>query len=306
MKHLVAKPAALRPGDRIALVLPSGPVDPVELSRGRKILEDKGFIVDLPAASPPFRIFAASDQDRYQELSGVFADPGVRAVWAARGGYGMNRILPRLDAAWLRAHPKLVIGFSDATALLTHQVQRAGVAAIHGPMVAHDLVREAEKGGLRHLLEICAGRADWQIPIPTTLRAGRAEGPVAGGCLSVLASLAGTPAAVSFAGRIALLEDHFEAPQRRIDRLLIQLRQSGAFDGVRGIFFGVMHECGNEAELAETILDCLGDLGVPIGFGAPVGHGPSHLAIPFGIATELVLADSAGGRLLGRESAVTG
>ncbi|MEO2169716.1 MAG: LD-carboxypeptidase, partial [bacterium] len=280
-------------------------VEEEELSRGRKVLEGKGFIVEPPAASSPFRIFAANDEDRYQELSGAFADPGVRAVWAARGGYGMNRILPRLDPDWLRAHPKLVIGFSDATGLLVHQVQRAGVAAIHGPMVAHDLAREAAQGGLEHLLELAAGRADWQIPVPVTLQAGRAEGPVAGGCLSVLASLAGTATAVSFDGRIALLEDHFEAPQRRIDRLLIQLRQAGAFDGVRGIFFGVMEGCGSAAELAETILDCLGGLGVPIGFGAPVGHAPVHLAVPFGIAGDLVLAKSAGGRLLGHESAVT-
>lgn len=304
MKGSIQRPRALVPGDRIAVVAPSGPFIPEELAQGIEILRHRGFLIDPPVLRKTRGIFAASDDERFADLWRAAIEPGVRAIWIARGGYGLTRILHRLDPVGLREEPKLLIGFSDATALLAFWVQRAGLVGIHGPMVAHDLGREADQGGLDHVLEIAAGRSDWRVPIPTTLAAGSAEAPVAGGCLSVLASLAGTPDAVSFRGRVALLEDHYEKPRRRIDRLLTQLRRSGSFDGVRAIFFGVMHECGPTQELHETIMECVGDLGVPIGFGAPVGHGPSHLAVPFGVAAKLELAEGGNGWLSGLDAAV--
>lgn len=292
-------------GDRIAVVAPSGPVDRDALAAGIAVLQQAGFVVEAPVERPLWRLFAGTDEERLGELQAAFDAPEVRAVWLARGGYGLNRLLPRLRLSDRVAREKLVIGFSDATALLT-AVEAAGGHAIHGPMVAHDLVREAEGGGLSHLLRLAEGESDWTIPIPTVLRPGTARGPVRGGCLTVLASLLGTPAAPVFADSIALLEDHHEAPQRRVDRLLIQLRQSGALAGVRGLFFGVMEGCGSPAELRETILDCLGDLEVPIGFGAPVGHGAANLAVPFGVEAELSLSVASAGQLAGREGLASG
>ena len=294
------RPGALVAGDRIAVVAPSGPVDVEALAAGLAVLREAGFEVKAPGNRPPWRIFSGTDAERLAELQDAIDSPEIRAVWMARGGYGLNRLLPQLRLTGPAIREKLLIGFSDATALLT-AVEAAGGRAIHGPMVAHDLVREASGSGLAHLLELAAGKSDWSVAIPTTLRAGDARGPIRGGCLTVLASLAGTPAAPVFADSIALLEDHHEAPQRRIDRLLVQLRQSGAFDGVRGIFFGAMEGCGPLEELHETILDCLGDLAVPIGFGAPVGHGPSNLAIPLGLEAEMSLRAAEGGQLMGRE-----
>ena len=292
-------------GRRVAVVAPSGPVDQDALAAGEDVLRKAGFTVSLPTDRPVWRIFSGTDADRLAELQAALDDPDVEVVWMARGGYGLNRLLPQLRLSADILHGKLVIGFSDATALLT-AVDAAGGRAIHGPMVAHDLVREAASGGFAHFLSLAAGRSDWSVPIPTTLQPGVARGRVLGGCLTVLASLLGTPAAPAFAGRIALLEDYHEAPQRRIDRLLIQLRQSGALDGVEGIFFGSMDGCGPPAELHETILDCLADLGVPIGFGAPVGHGLSNLAIPFGVGVEMSLAAGGGGALAGREGLSVG
>lgn len=268
-------------------MIPSGGVHPERLSAGLAVLERRGFeaVVWAPAAS--YRYFSGRDEERRQALVEAFSDPSVDAVWLARGGYGMNRLLPGLDVEWLRAHAKLCIGFSDATSLLQLLVQRAGVAAVHGPMVAHDLVREDGTGGLDHLLALVAGRSDWSIAIPRGIATGDVTAPLLGGCLTVLASLAGTPFAPSFEGSIALLEDTHERPQRRVDRMLVQLRQSRMLDGVRGVVFGAMPECGPTPELLETIDDCLGDLGVPIGFGAPLGHGDRHLAAPLGVRVRL-------------------
>jgi muramoyltetrapeptide carboxypeptidase len=281
------RPRALRPGDRVDVVVPSGGVDPERLAAGVAVLERRGSEVTVRSPSASYRYFSGRDEERRRALLEAFGEPSVRAVWLARGGYGMNRLLPGLDVEWLREHAKLCIGFSDATALLEVLVQRAGVAAIHGPMVAHDVAREDGAGGLDHLLAIASGARDWSIAVPRGIAAGEANAPLIGGCLAVLASLAGTPFAPSFHGAIALLEDTNERPQRRVDRMLVQLRQSRMLDGVRGVIFGAMPDCGPEPELLETIFDCLGDLGVPIGFGAPLGHGSRHLAVPLGVAVRL-------------------
>lgn len=281
------RPAALRPGDRVAVVTPSGPVDGDRLARGVALLEDLGFRVSVPPPMTPWRLFAGRDEARRGQLLAAFADPEVRAVWCARGGYGVTRVLGDVDPAWLRRHAKLCIGFSDATALLQLLVQRAGVAALHGPMVAMDLPGQRDAGTLDHLLGLLAGADTWRVPVPRRIVGGTASGPVYGGCLTVLASLAGTPLQPRFAGGIALLEDVSEKPLRRIDRMLVQLRQTGMLDDVRGIVFGTMPDCGPADELCEAIGDCLGGLGVPIGFGAPVGHGPVHYAVPLGVAARL-------------------
>jgi len=281
------KPAALRPGDRVAVVTPSGKVDPDRLREGAAVLEELGFRVSLPASGQIHRYFAATDDDRRRQLLDAFADPDVRAVWCARGGYGVARFLPEVDPAWVRRHPKLCIGFSDATALLQFLVQSAGVAALHGPMVAHDLVAQREVGTIEHLLALAGGASGWCIAVPRAVRDGDVSGPLLGGCLTVLASLAGTRLAPRFAGAIALFEDTNERPLRRIDRMLVQLRQSGILDGVRGIVFGTMPECGPADDLCATILDCLGDLDIPIGFGAPLGHGTVHYGVPLGVAVRL-------------------
>ena len=287
------KPRALAPGSHVAVVVPSGGALAERLSAGVAVLEQRGFRVSVAAPSASYRIFSGRDEERRRALLDAFADPGIDCVWLARGGYGMNRLLPGLDVEWLRDHAKLCIGFSDATSLLARLVCGAGVAAIHGPMVAHDLVREDAEGGLDHVLALAGGASDWAIEVPHGIVAGETAAALLGGCLTVLASLAGTPFAPSFAGAIALLEDTHEAPQRRIDRLLVQLRQSRMLDGVRGVVFGAMPECGPPEELVWTIEDCLGDLGVPIGFAAPVGHGPRHFALPLGVRVRLAI-DRAG------------
>lgn len=311
----LVKPPALRRGDLVAVVAPGGPVDPERLELGIATLESRGFRVRAPTlVAGGYRYFSATDAERSEALLAAVDDPGVRAIWWARGGYGGNRLLPGLPAARFRERPSLHVGFSDATAWLEFLVGRAGLAALHGPMVASDLAaRPLDEAALDHVLGLAAGNARWQIPVPTALREGVVEGPVRGGCLSVLCALLGTPWRPSFAGAIAFLEDVNERPLRRIDRLLWQLRQSGALDGVLGIVFGEMPGCGPSDELRLTIESCLAGLDVPIGFDAPIGHGSRNLAIPLGVPVRLVLGGreaaaaapgAAAGRIEGTEPVV--
>ena len=285
------RPAALRPGDTIAVIAPAGAVQAERLAVGVAFLQDRGFNVRPPRAATavPSRYFSAHESERRADLLDAFADPEVRAVWCARGGYGSARLLPGLEPEWFRSRAKLVIGFSDATALLHFLVSGAGVAALHGPMVAHDLASQSARS-LEHLFAVLAGAAEWRVDVPRAIRPGEAEAPLMGGCLTVLASLAGTPFQPSFAGAIALLEDTNERPLRRVDRLLTQLRQSRMLAGVRGLIFGAMPNCGDPDELCATIDDCLGDLGVPIGFGVPFGHGDENFALPLGVRARLTVA----------------
>ena len=284
------KPAALRRGDTIAVVSPAGPVQPARLARGIALLEERGYRVRSrpDEATAPFRYFAASEPQRRAQLIEAFDDPTVRAVWCARGGYGSGRLLPALDVDRLRARAKLLIGFSDVTALLQLMVVKARVAAVHGPMVGHDLAGQ-DPAALDHLFAMLEGAKDWRIDVPRGVRAGSASAPLLGGCLTVLASLAGTPFAPRFDGAIVLLEDTHERPLRRVDRLLTQLAQSGMLSGAAGIVFGAMPDCGDADELCAAIDECLGGLDVPIGFGAPLGHGAENFAVPLGVRVRLTV-----------------
>ncbi len=263
------------------------------------MLEGHGFEVVVPTARAPHRLFAGTDAERLADLLAAFDDPAVDLIWCARGGWGAQHLLPSLDPVWLRARPRLCVGFSDATALLTFLVDQAGVAAVHGPMVAHDVAREDAAGRLGEVLALLQGGPRWTLEVPETLVAGEVVAPVRGGCLSVLAALAGTPWQPSFRDSIAFFEDVAERPQRKIDRMLTQLIQAGALDGVRAFVFGAMHECGPADELRETILARVESLGVPVGFGAPCGHGPVNRAVPLGLPARLILPASGGGTLGG-------
>lgn len=274
-------PPPLQAGDKIAVVAPSGPADPARLERGCSILRGLGLDVVVGEHAldrGPLRYLAGSDADRAADLQDAWCDPRIAAVLCARGGYGATRVLDHLDWAALReAPPKLLHGSSDITALHIAFGGRLGVTTSFGPMVA-TLVVDAGAEVLDHLR---AGLFGAGAPVrgDRALRAGRAEGTLTGGNLSLLASLIGTPYAPEpAAGRIAFLEDVDEAPYR-VDRMLTQLLQAGWFDGVAGIVLGTWIGCG---DLAPVFADRLMPLGVPILAGVPVGHGPRQLTLRLG------------------------
>ena len=250
---------------------------------------------------------AGSDAERGADLQRMLDDPTIRAVFCARGGYGAQRIIPTLDLATVRRQPKPVVGYSDATVLITALV-RAGVVGIHGPMVAVDLARGLSPRSLAHLERVLSDPSYlWEVEVPLSIRPGRATGRLLGGTLSVLATTLGTPYAPDLDGAVLFLEDVHEWPYR-LDRLLTQLRQSGKLDRIAGVVFGTMAACRtlDGVSAVEVIRDAFAGAPYPVGFGLPAGHDPAdsgveNLALPLGVEVEL---DVDRGRLAALEPAV--
>ena len=282
-------PPPVRPGDRVGVAALSGPVDPKRLARGMETLGHLGF---EPVAAENLAstrgYLAGSDDERLAAFHRLAADRTLSAVFFARGGYGSLRVVDRLDWELLAAHPRAYVGYSDLTPLLSAVVGRLGLASFHGPMVAADLARGLSPEEEGSLLGALAGDLPSLVPVATWLVPGAAEGPLAGGCLSLLAAAAGTPFAPDFEGAVVLLEDLGE-PLYRLDRLLTQLRLSGLLSGAAGVVVGHLDlPAGQDpGALVELLADRLGDLGVPVALGASSGHSPPNLTLPLGLLCRL-------------------
>ncbi|MFD6288031.1 LD-carboxypeptidase [Streptomyces sp. NPDC060205] len=299
MKELV-RPARLVAGARVAVVAPSGPVPEERLQAGLDIL--RGWDLD-PVVGPhvldrhgTFGYLAGTDADRAADFQAAWCDPSVAAVLCARGGYGVQRMADLLDWDALRAAgPKVLVGFSDITALHEAFAARLGLATLHGPMAAGiDFVKNARaQDHLRATLfapeSVRTIRSAGPALVP-----GRAAGVLLGGCLSLLASELGTPhARPSAGGGLVCLEDVGEEVYR-LDRYLTQLLRAGWFDGVAGILLGSWERCGPYERVRELLLDRLGGLGVPIVEEFGFGHGEGALTVPFGVRAELDARRGAG------------
>lgn len=283
------KPGPLRRGDVVGVVAPAGAVDPSSLDAGVCVLENAGFRVRLGAAARKRTGYlAGTDDERAVDLRAMFLDPEVRAIFAARGGYGSGRLLPLIDPAVVRTNPKIFVAHSDLTFLLNDFVQRAQLVAFHGPLVAgfHKHPEAAEI-----LLAMLTGeRVGWHVSAQEVVQPGTSEGVLVGGCLSVLVATLGTPYAVRTRGRLVFLEDVNEKPFR-IDRMLTHLRQAGGFDGVAGVIFGEMPGCtameNERVSVRDVIAEIFADAPFPVAFGLPSGHGLGTVTLPLGIRARL-------------------
>ncbi|MFI5755032.1 LD-carboxypeptidase [Streptomyces sp. NPDC051569] len=286
----LTRPARLRPGARVAVVAPSGPVPADRLDMGLDIL--RGWDLDPVVAPhvldrhPRFRYLAGTDEDRARDLQEAWCDPSVSAVFCARGGYGVQRMVDLLDWTAMRAAgPKVFVGYSDITALHEAFAVRMGLATLHGPMTAAVtfLKDTATQESLRATLfepesVLTLGQDTARALVP-----GRAGGVTLGGCVSLLAADLGTPhARRSAAGGLLLIEDVGEEPYR-LDRILTQLLRSGWLDGVAGIGLGSWAECGPYEDVRAVLLDRLGGLGVPVVEELGFGHSETTLTVPFGV-----------------------
>jgi muramoyltetrapeptide carboxypeptidase len=230
---------------------------------------------------------AGTDEQRAADLNAAIATADARAVWVTRGGYGLTRILDRIDWHALAAAPKIIVGFSDVTALLAVAWRRIGLVTVHGPFLGRLAIQPLPaRDRLRALLfgEPTAGPVAGTC-LPTAPRA-TVRGPLIGGNLTVLGALAGTPQQVDADGCVLLLEEVGEAPYR-VDRTFTQLRNSGTFGGVAGIAVGAPVRCDPpamrpSATFAEVLVDRLGDLGIPVVTDLPIGHMPEGHALLHG------------------------
>lgn len=283
------KPPMLRPGEVIGVVAPAGTIEAAAVSAGVRILEQAGYTVRLgDSVFKRVGYLAGNDAERAADLLAMFEDPEVKAVMAARGGYGSGRLLPYIDLERIAAKPKIFVGYSDLTFLLNCLVQDASVVSFHGPMVAG--LAQRPEGAAQLLAMLRGDRSSWNLSASEIVQPGTAEGVLVGGCLSVLVSTLGTPYEIKTAGRLLFLEDVNEKPYR-IDRMLTHMRQAGKLDDLAGVVFGEMSGCTADPNEAVSVRDVIGqsfaNASYPVVFGLPTGHGRGAVTLPLGIRARL-------------------
>lgn len=297
-------PRRLKEGDTIGLITPASYIDDEGLQKAVTNLESLGLKVVMGKHIRKIHgSLAGTDQERLDDLHQMFADPTIQAIWCARGGYGSAQLLPFIDYKLIRKNPKVFVGYSDITALHCAFERHGRLLSFHGPVASSTLTDYTKQHLIRTLFE---GKATQTISISenqlsaastnTTfqtkvIHSGIAEGPLTGGNLSLLASVAGTAYAPEIKGKILFIEDVGEKPYR-IARMLTTLRQAWPLDKAAGIALGVFSGCeaksgSRSLSLQETLNDRLGDLNIPILYGLSFGHIDDMCTLPVGLNARL-------------------
>jgi muramoyltetrapeptide carboxypeptidase len=297
------KPPALQPGDTVGIVAPASNVKPEHLEAGCGALRDLGYMpFYFDSILERDLYFAGSAARRARELEDMFVRDDVRAIICARGGYGSNYLLDILDLKKIKAHPKIFVGYSDLTSLLTYFTDSAGLITFHGPMVNKDFAH-AHGVDLDSWERALNGSSEWSVDLDSDVKSlaeGSAEGILYGGCLSILVASLGTPYEIRTAGTILFIEDIAAKPYQ-IDRMLMQLKLAGKFADVQGIIFGEMLDCRQNTNsnkdqgytLEEVVMRVVGDLGVPVAYGLRSGHvSRGNITLPFGVRAALRVVTS--------------
>jgi len=289
------KPRALRPGDRIAVIAPASRSTDDELAGGVDELRRLGFepVID-PSIHAPGAFSAGTAQERARAFLEAWTDPSIAAILALRGGYGSAQLLPLLAAHGLTGPPKLFIGYSDNTSLLSWLTTHLQIAGVHGPMIERRLAHGPAAYDESSFMAMLSGDRDVRLEPPgvQVLRAGEARGPLFGGTLTQIAASLGTPYAFAPPpGCILFLEDVNERPYR-LHRLLTQLRQAGVFDRAAAILFGEMRGCdepGGGVTWLDAVTDLVATIDVPVLGAFPSGHtvGPVW-TLPLGVSCRVV------------------
>lgn len=277
-------------GDTIRIVASSSPFNKEAFLAGTHLLKSWGFKVkyqkDIFAKTP---YLAGSDKRRASELAAALADDSTKAILFARGGYGATRLLPLLDKMTIQARPKIILGYSDITALLFYIQKRFGWITFYGPVVAKDLSQHTHQRTLRSFKNCLTKKAPYPKAIQSkhfiTVKKGKATAPLVGGCLTLLATQIGTRYEPNTAGKILFLEDVNEKPYE-VDRMLTHLKQAGKFKDCRGLIFSIPGPNPMEHYI-ETIQDIFKDTKIPILFGLPAGHTKIKLTLPLGATVSL-------------------
>lgn len=314
------RPKALRSGDTVGVITPSTPVtDPDRLALVTRTLNFFGLRAKVGKNVGRHSVdYAASVDERLDDLHAMFRDREVNAVFALRGGYGAGHLLDRIDYDLIRRNPKIFLGFSDITALHLAIHRRARLVTFHGPVITSSFTDYTQTNFHKALFET---QAVGKVTNPhennelrprhalRTIRPGTATGPLVGGNLSLIVATMGTPFEIETRGRILFVEDTGEEPYR-IDRMLTQLRLAGKFDDVAGVIFGECDGCGpndykpsfsSPYSLGEVVDNLLGKLKVPVLSGLTIGHTADQLTLPLGVTATL---DADGGTLELKEAGV--
>ena len=296
VKRLI--PLALHPGDTVGIIAPASGFNRERFLAGCQRLRQMGYHpLYLDSIFDRDLYFAGSVQRRARELEEMFERDDIRAVLCARGGYGCNYLLEEIDVTKIAAHPKIFVGASDVTTLLTWFLDAAGLVTFHGPMVEKSFA-SADGVDLASWSAATSSAGAWQIAGDMEpLVRGAAEGTVYGGCLSLLVESLGTPYEMRSNGTILFLED-INAKPYQMDRMLMHLKLAGKLDGVRGLIFGEMLDCRQSADqpytLQEIVMRVVGELGIPVAFGLHSGHVTrANITLPLGVRARLTVDEAA-------------
>ena len=279
-------PPVLAPGDRIGVAAPGGPVRSESLETGIGYLAARGYVaVRGRHLGSRHGYLAGTDRERLEDLNGLLADPTLRAIWFARGGYGSARIVSGLALPGLRKRPKALIGYSDVTVIQAAAWRRLGLVTFYGPLVSE--LGDPAAFDETSLWDALQGRARGHaLEASGVLRPGAGEGPLVGGCLSLLVSLVGTPYEPRTEGAILFWEEVNEEPYR-IDRMLGHLKLAGRLRRLKGMIVGRPVGCraqdpANDLPLADILKTHLEGTDYPVVLDFPAGHGPGKMTLPLG------------------------
>jgi muramoyltetrapeptide carboxypeptidase len=280
----LVRPPALKKGDTIGIAAVSRPVKPDKLAAGIALLERRGYrVVCAPNIRARTSLFAGTDAERADGYRALLRNPEVDAILFATGGYGAGRILDRLDPEELAARPRIHLGGSDLTALFAWAATHAGLTTFYGPMAAMAIPIETRLDW--HTVLSGAVPRPHRVAARDVLAPGVAEGRLAGGCLSLLAALAGTPEQIDGRGAVLFWEDVGEKVYR-LDRMLTQLERSGTFDGLQAMIIGSITpgQVGGESPefVAEWLSDRFRGAPFPVIRGYPAGHLAGNRTLPLG------------------------
>ncbi|MFZ1496333.1 MAG: LD-carboxypeptidase [Saprospiraceae bacterium] len=303
----IIKPARLHRGDTIGLVAPGSPLTKKKFRTCIDNLTALGFQLKYDEATVMAQngYLAGSDTLRLQSLHAMFADSTVKAIWCLRGGYGTSRLLPDLDFGLVKKNPKVLIGYSDITALNNVIFQQTGLVTFHGPMGVSDFTAYTTQQLLAVLMQ---SNEALSIPLSSenqalingktqpaffrqTITGGKAIGQLCGGNLSLLVALVGTSYEPDFTNKIIFIEEIGEKPYR-IDRMFTQLLQTKTFRKASGIALGIFEDCQPPSDepslsLLATLQDRLSGLSIPVAYGFSFGHIANMCTLPIGISATL-------------------
>jgi muramoyltetrapeptide carboxypeptidase len=300
----IIKPPRLKTGDNLAIVAPGSYISEEELQDSIKNLNQLGFETTYSEkVLLQSGYFAGTDKDRAKDLMEKFSDKNVKGIVCARGGYGCSRILPMLNYDVIRANPKVIIGYSDITALLYGIYKKSGLITFHGP-VGTSTFNDYSVNNFNKILvnpertsffPNSTSDDDENVYGVTSIVKGKGKGRLVGGNLSIMVSLIGTEFDVDYSNKIIFIEEIGEEPYR-VDRMLTQMIQAGKFENAAGVMMGIFRKCEVKKEsdltaksftLMEVLQDRLGSLKIPVVYGMSFGHVKDKFTIPFGALAEL-------------------
>lgn len=299
---MLNRPAPLGPHSRIGLIAPASlPADHDRIARGIDRMRREGWHIEQRRDFTEAQGYlAGSDEERTHELNHFLRRTDIDALFCIRGGYGCMRILPDLDYDAAQAHPKLLVGYSDITALHLAFLARSGWSGLSGPMVAVDWP-DLDAGSRMQFLDLAGGGAGPLLGPGgeglSTARTGTVEGRIVGGNLSMIVRLLGTPYLPDMTGAILVVEDVGEEPYR-IDAYFTQLRLAGVLQRLGGIVLAGFTECGFPAgkrslTLDDVFADHVMSMDIPVATGLLYGHFPVKSAVPIGVRARLSVTEDA-------------